>query len=212
MHSPDASAAEPKTPQAHRTPLLTTALTGVFLALCLFLVTHSATEPAKASFDMAEPGWVSMPAGARSSYLGIHGGTVPVSLLVTSTGNSLITFVGQTGNDFLALLRKAELRLPSLFNNSTEPKGDLLSNPRLKGTPSLRAGSAQDSMPVITLSDDSIFSLTDKRSLVQPFGLSDAPLRIEGSVSVPDRRTQQPRYHLLWEPGQFRPRQSQDKN
>ena len=45
-----------------------------------------------------------MPAGARPTYMGIHGGTMPVSLLVYGDGSSLVTFVGRTGNDFLEML------------------------------------------------------------------------------------------------------------
>ena len=106
---------------------LSLGLSALFLVLCLALTMHSVVQSHSSSFRMTEPGWISMPAGARSAYLGIHGGTVPVSLLATSTGNSLISFVGQTGNDFLALLRKAELRLPSFFNNSTQTRvSDLL--------------------------------------------------------------------------------------
>ena len=47
-----------------------------------------------------QQGWVVMPAGARPAYFGIHGGTMPVSLLVYGDGSSLVTFVGRTGNDF----------------------------------------------------------------------------------------------------------------
>ena len=85
---------------------LSIGLSALFIVLCLALTMHSVAQSHSTVFRMAEPGWVSMPAGARCAYLGIHGGTVPVSLLATSTGNSLISFVGQTGNDFLELLRR----------------------------------------------------------------------------------------------------------
>ncbi|OUO55337.1 hypothetical protein B5F76_01670 [Desulfovibrio sp. An276] len=186
---------------------LSLGLSALFLVLCLALTMHSVVQSHSSSFRMTEPGWISMPAGARSAYLGIHGGTVPVSLLATSTGNSLISFVGQTGNDFLALLRKAELRLPSFFNNSTQTRvSDLLSNAEHLGALQLSAGSSQSSLPVISLSYDSVFSLAAKPEMVQPFGFSENPLRIEGHVSLPDQQVQQPRYHLLVEPEHLNPR------
>ena len=63
-------------------------------------------QTATVSGQSLPEGWTAMPAGARSTYLGIHGGTVPVSLLVSRDGMSLVSFVGQTGNDFLELLRR----------------------------------------------------------------------------------------------------------
>ena len=63
-------------------------------------------QTATVSGQSLPKGWTAMPAGARSTYLGIHGGTVPVSLLVSRDGMSLVSFVGQTGNDFLELLRR----------------------------------------------------------------------------------------------------------
>ena len=66
-------------------------------------------QTATVSGQSLPEGWTAMPAGARSTYLGIHGGTVPVSLLVSRDGMSLVSFVGQTGNDFLVLLRRADV-------------------------------------------------------------------------------------------------------
>ena len=74
-------------------------------------------QTATVSGQSLPEGWTAMPAGARSTYLGIHGGTVPVSLLVSRDGMSLVSFVGQTGNDFLELLRRADVRLPSLLTS-----------------------------------------------------------------------------------------------
>ncbi|MDR2055213.1 MAG: hypothetical protein LBQ10_05025, partial [Desulfovibrio sp.] len=58
-----------------------------------------------------DQGWTIMPAGARPAYMGIHGGTMPVSLLVVADGSSLLGFVGRTGNDFLDVLRSTKLPL-----------------------------------------------------------------------------------------------------
>ena len=49
--------------------------------------------------------WGEMPAGARTAYIGIHGGTVPVSLLTAGDGSPMIAQVGLTGSDFLNFLR-----------------------------------------------------------------------------------------------------------
>lgn len=49
--------------------------------------------------------WGEMPAGARTTYIGIHGGTVPVSLLTAGDGSPMIALVGLTGSDFLHFLR-----------------------------------------------------------------------------------------------------------
>ena len=155
---------------------LSLGLSALFLVLCLALTMHSVVQSHSSSFRMTEPGWISMPAG-------------------------------QTGNDFLALLRKAELRLPSFFNNSTQTRvSDLLSNAEHLGALQLSAGSSQSSLPVISLSYDSVFSLAAKPEMVQPFGFSENPLRIEGHVSRPDQQVQQPRYHLLVEPEHLNPR------
>ena len=67
----------------------------------------------------AADGWQVMPEGARPTYIGIHGGTVPVSLLVSQDGSSLVSFVGRTGNDFLEILHRSDVRMPSLLNNAT---------------------------------------------------------------------------------------------
>lgn len=49
--------------------------------------------------------WVTMPAGGKPAYIGIHGGTVPVSLLTARGGSAMVALVGETGSDFLRMLR-----------------------------------------------------------------------------------------------------------
>lgn len=119
--------------------------------------------------------WTFMPAGAKPSYMGIHGGTMPVSLLVSDDGESLLTFVGRTGNDFLEALRNVHLPLPS-FGNSTG-----FGMPHLNSSASLFAGNATATLPVFSVSGDAIAHLN-----LEPFGLSHEPLSIEGSVAKPD--------------------------
>lgn len=49
-------------------------------------------------------GWIRMESGARQAYVGIHGGTAPLSLMCSSDG-VMIAFTGRTGNDFMEVLR-----------------------------------------------------------------------------------------------------------
>ena len=94
----------------------------------------------------AADGWVIMPAGARPTYMGIHGGTMPVSLLVSGDGSSLLTFVGRTGNDFLDVLRRTDVRMPSLLNATAAR--DAADGGLLTGGTVLMAGSA--ALPPLT--------------------------------------------------------------
>ena len=107
-------------------------------------------QTATVSGQSPPKGWTAMPAGARSTYLGIHGGTVPVSLLVSRDGMSLVSFVGQTGNDFLELLRRADVRLPSLLTS-------ILGSSH--GGSMLLAGRAQRSMPVLYVLGDRLAAM-----------------------------------------------------
>ena len=125
---------------------------------------------------------------SRSTYLGIHGGTVPVSLLVSRDGMSLVSFVGQTGNDFLELLRRADVRLPSLLTS-------ILGSSH--GGSMLLAGRAQRSMPVLYVLGDRLAAMPQGLQGLQPFGLSDKPLSIEGNISLPPRRNPAARSYRL---------------
>ena len=136
-------------------------------------------QTATVSGQSLPEGWTAMPAGARSTYLGIHGGTVPVSLLVSRDGMSLVSFVGQTGNDFLELLRRADVRLPSLLTS-------ILGSSH--GGSMLLAGRAQRSMPVLYVLGDRLAAMPQGLQGLQPFGLSDKPLSIEGNIPAAIRR------------------------
>jgi len=48
-------------------------------------------------------GWVRVSPGARPAYVGIHGGTAPVSLRIAPDG-SVIAVTGHSGNDFTQIL------------------------------------------------------------------------------------------------------------
>lgn len=143
--------------------------------LWLFFLVILAGKPVLAE-DGEEP-WIHMPQGAKPSYMGIHGGTMPVSLLVSSDGSSLFTFVGQTGDDFMEVLRKAKKPLPS-FGNSTSSY-----MPARRDT-GLFAGNATETIPVFSLPGSAYLRPGISQHL-QPFGLSDEPSAIEGDVERP---------------------------
>lgn len=109
--------------------------------------------------------------------MGIHGGTMPVSLLVSRDGHSLFSFVGRTGDDFLEALRQAHKPLPT-FGNSTR-----LAPPRAPA--GLFAGNSTESAPVFSLPGAARL-MEDSCRHLQPFGLSDAPSSIEGRVLKPN--------------------------
>lgn len=143
--------------------------------------------------------WVEMPAGAKPSYVGIHGGTMPVSLLVSSDGSSLLGFAGKTGNDFLEVLRHAYLPFPS-FANATREKFHTFFSSTEKGR--LFAGNATASMPVINITQAPGIN-PEWISHFQPFGLSDQPLSIEGNVSKPEVLPAQKKYRIFFLPEKF---------
>lgn len=118
--------------------------------------------------------WAIMPAGARPAYMGIHGGTMPVSLLVADDGSNLFSFVGRTGNDFMEVLKNVHMPLPT-FGNATWSYG-------ASGDTGLVAGNATSSLPVRSIPRAALSGNLQ----LQPFGLSDEPLSIEGEVVKPD--------------------------
>lgn len=154
----------------------------------------------------AGDGWVTMPAGARPAYMGIHGGTMPVSLLVSDDGSSLLTFVGRTGNDFLEVLRRTDVRMPSLLN-ATATRNSTGSGPSDDGA-KLMAGSAASSMPVIHLTGEGFARVAPSPAQLQPFGLSDKPLSIEGQVAKPAHLSPVKQYRLFFQPQYLQPRRA----
>lgn len=144
--------------------------------------------------------WVTMPEGARPAYMGIHGGTMPVSLLVSADGASLFTFVGRTGNDFLEVLRNVYYPLPSIGNSTARVKEG-----NRNWQTGLFAGNATASMPVIALSGDRLATQAWFEQLL-PFGLSSAPLSIEGEVMKPAVSSPARKYRMLFLPDYFQPK------
>ena len=165
------------------------------LALLLAPLVNAATAWASGDDD----GWVVMPAGGRPAYMGIHGGTMPVSLLVSGDGASLFTFVGRTGNDFLEALRATDMPLPSLLNAT------VARSMAVPGGAALFAGNATSSLPVIALSGESFAALAAQPGKLQPFGLSDEPLSIEGRAVRPAGRSPVKSYRRVVLPRYLQP-------
>lgn len=145
--------------------------------------------------------WTYMPSGARPAYMGIHGGTMPVSLLASDDGASLFSFVGLTGNDFMEVLKKVHMPLPS-FANATR-KGAPLAQRRT----GLFAGNSTASMPVFSLSGNIMTALDDLR----PFGLSSEPLSIEGPVEKPEHFPHARSLRLSFLPDFFQPHRARSR-
>ena len=157
-----------------------------------------------------QQGWVVMPAGARPAYFGIHGGTMPVSLLVYGDGSSLVTFVGRTGNDFIDMLRRAEISMPSLLNATSQRSSAGKSvSPSANATAVLMAGSSSSSLPVFNVSGEGLSRMDVPPGQLQPFGLSDKALSIEGEVTAPQRLSTVKQYRLLFQPQYLQPRRNQ---
>lgn len=165
----------------------------IILLFQLFLSPCSASAGESENLDE----WVSLPAGAKSAYMGINGGTMPVSLLVSGDGASLVTFVGKTGNDFLDVLRRI---YKPFFNigNSSLPESTIDSKTELY------AGNATASMPVVNVPGDLLASSGWLRHM-QPFGLSSEPLKIEGQVTKPKFYPQSRKYRFSFLPDFFQP-------
>ena len=163
------------------------------------------TMPTPEDTAKAENTWVVMPAGARSAFMGIHGGTMPVSLLVSGDGSALVTFVGRTGNDFLDMLRRTDLPVPSLLNATAHngTSGGVL--PSGKSTV-LMAGNPNSSMPVFNVTGERLSHMDMVPGRLQPFGLSDKPLSIEGEVSRPAHLSPAKQYRLFFQPQYLQPR------
>ena len=173
----------------------------LFFLLTIAVTIPVATVPAVSAQD---DGWTVMPAGARSAFLGIHGGTMPVSLLVYGDGTSLVTFVGRTGNDFMAVLRHSEMTKPSLLQSMSWNRAQPVT-PSANATAVLMAGTGVVSLPVFNLSGEGV-SRVAKPGHLQPFGLSDKPLSIEGSVTRPPHFIPIKQYRLFFQPYYLQPR------
>lgn len=140
----------------------------------------------------AESGWIHMPAGAKSAYMGIQGGTMPISLLVANDGSALLSFVGKTGNDFLATLARGNSSMPSFGNGAFPGKLDTKTG--------LFAGNATASLPVFTTNG----LAGEWLSHLAPFGFSVSPLPIEGQPDIPPATPRVRKYKTFYLPGSLK--------
>jgi hypothetical protein len=195
------------------------------LFCALFWLVHDpalADAPAAAVDDQ---GWTIMPAGARPAYMGIHGGTMPVSLLVVADGSSLLGFVGRTGNDFLDVLRgtKSTFFFNPPFNENADRESAMNSGEAAKhqgdiagilgrATPGgvsgvFVTGNGLTSLPVIQI-NNGLAALPFTLEPLLPFGFSDKPLPIEGDVSPPAKPAPAHRFRLILDPQYLQPRKA----
>ena len=174
--------------------------------LVLCFVSWQPACAATSGKNASTPQWVHMPAGARATYIGIHGGTVPVSLLTSRDGTHMVALVGQTGNDFLRTLkvnsstREASSPLPSGTLPVLDDKQDTdlahlyLQPSSAPAPPSFRhaanatllmAGTAVGAMPVIYSTGHSFATLNQLYADSLLFGISEHSLLLEGTVKAP---------------------------
>jgi hypothetical protein len=173
------------------------------LALCAIAPQPAHADPGK---NILAPGWVYMPAGTRATYIGIHGGTVPVSLLTSRDGTHMVALVGQTGNDFLRTLkvdpgtRGALLPTAPVAQSPSDGEEDAgsaylpLQAPTAPAPPSFRlaanatllmASTAVGAMPVIYATGHSFANLNQLYTDSLLFGLSENSPLLEGAVKAP---------------------------
>ena len=158
-------------------------LTAILLLWGLMLrPAHSPALSQSAKVLMGPPapssgsGWVDMPAGARHAYIGIHGGTVPVSLLTAKDGQSMVTFVGRTGNDFLSMLHKTSIRPPSEVARQGSPSDNATV---------LMADTPIGGIPVFYTTGKGFARMDLDGQQWLPFGLTEKPLLLEGQAAPP---------------------------
>jgi hypothetical protein len=178
----------------------------VCLALCAVSWQSVGADPYP---NALAPQWTHMPAGARATYIGIHGGTVPVSLLTSRDGTHMVALVGQTGNDFLRTLKVnpgtrgavpdalplpddeedahfAPLHLQASAAPTTPPFAPTPLFLRLTANATLlMAGTAVGAMPVIYATGHSFASLNQLYTDSLLFGISEHSPLLEGAVKAP---------------------------
>lgn len=151
--------------------------------------------------------WSTMPSGARPAYIGIHGGTVPVSLLTSKGGSTMIALVGETGSDFLRVLRGSNASTPvevapqvaqaselpaspatasatATVAHEGVPPATALPDPGANGT-LLFAATASGNVPVIYTTGRSFEDMDITSTKWTPFGLDEQTVKAETQTSVP---------------------------
>ena len=182
------------------------------LLVCLLLVLMQPVR-AKASEFVGpitpkgnDSAWVSVPAGARPAYIGIHGGTVPVSLLTARDGTSMVTFVGQTGNDFLRILRRMDITPPAELPKSAVHESTTRMSTVIPGSNAtiLKADTPVGNIPVFYVTGRGFARMDLPSDQWLPFGLSETPLSLEGQVAKPMHITKAKKYRHVLLPGSLK--------
>ena len=76
-------------------------------ACFVFLALHFACASAfaqESGSPVDEEAWITMPEGNRATFVGIHGGTVPITIFSSKDGK-MVALPGNSGKDFLNILR-----------------------------------------------------------------------------------------------------------
>lgn len=174
-----------------------------------FLTPALAQDSAQDQNEATDAGaWEEMPAGARPVYIGIHGGTAPVSLLTAGDGSPMIAQVGLTGTDFLNFMRRklslpqdqsqaTSAEIPNTTKTSPEKKTfsgehqteSWRSNGVISVLPSNTArlflnGQSGGDVPVIYATGRAFERLSLIPDSWAPFGLTENALSLEGKVQI----------------------------
>lgn len=141
--------------------------------------------------------WVAMPEGARKAYIGIHGGTVPVSLLSAGDGTPLIAQVGLTGSDFLNFMRSRGKEKPwnTADLKNVMDMSEHVVQPPVSNTNAtlLLAGTSSDDVPVIYATGHNFEKMAIVPANWAHFGLTEKPLSLEGAIKLPPKQEKKPR-------------------
>lgn len=152
-------------------------------------------------------GWVSLEPGTRPAYVGIHGGTAPITLLRSPEG-ALFAYTGTTGNDFLQILRSRGMAdnktgqlppqeilspapkqsataktLASLKNSQTGKKNGLSADPFRKEH--MRQSLSEPLLPFGLSNPDGLVLVMEDR---EGKGVTPLPEKVESSQSTPEAK------------------------
>lgn len=161
---------------------------------------HTALPVTEGMHAVRGGSWEAMPAGARPAYIGIHGGTVPVSLLTSRGGVTMVALVGETGSDFLRVLRgsnaSSRVEMEQNLVASTQTRASDAPTLPVKGEPGpmpvetapqaspnatmLVAATSTGSVPVIYAAGRSFERMDIAASQWTPFGLEDEVVKTDG--------------------------------
>lgn len=98
------------------------------LLVCCLSFGASASAQEDESLD-EEENWITMPEGSRATFVGIHGGTVPITIFSSEDGK-VVALPGNSGKDFLNILRGvASSKINDSESNTLVLRGARLEKP-----------------------------------------------------------------------------------